>query len=325
VKQAPQNPDRREILKRLAVAGGVLGSLGAGGLLLHNRPSLPEEEVVELKKFNIELPSASPRMVVARGQDFAALVKAAVDRMGGISAFIDPGDTVVVKPNVGFDNSPKLGSTSSPEVVGAVVQLCQEAHAGRVIVCDNPISSPEGSFKKSKIGETAERYGAEVMLPHPHYFQTLSIGGVVLDKWSFFYKPFAKADKVIGIPTAKDHNLCSASLTMKNWYGLLGEGRNRFHQAIHEVVADLAMMMTPTLVIVDASRLLMRNGPTGGTLADVKPGNTIIASVDQVAADAFGIELLEKNLDDFEYMRMAHDRGLGNKNWRELAPPEITV
>ena len=325
MKKEPMNPERRAVLKRLAVAGGLVGGLGAGGFLLHDRPSLPEEETVELGKFNIELPSASPRMVIARGEDSAALVKAAIDRMGGITAFIDPGDTVVIKPNVGFDNSPKLGSTSSPEVVGAVIELCQAAHAGRIIVADNPISSPEGSFKKSKIGETAERYGAEVMLPHPHYFQTLKIGGVVLDRWSFFYKPFASADKVIGIPTVKDHNLCRASLSMKNWYGLLGEGRNRFHQAIHEVVADLAMMMSPTLVIVDGSRLLMRNGPTGGTLADVKPGNTIIASVDQVAADAFGVELLERDPDDFEYLSMAHARGLGNRNWRDLAPPEVTV
>ncbi|MBE7559749.1 DUF362 domain-containing protein [bacterium] len=319
------NPDRRDVLRRLAVAGAMLGGLGVAGKLLHNRPSLPEEEVVTLPKFNVELPSANPRMVVARGQDHAALVKAAIDRLGGISAFIFPGDTVVVKPNVGFDRSPKLGATSSPEVVGAVLELCRQARAGKIIVCDNPINSPEGSFKKSGIAQVAEKYGATVMLPRPHYFHTLRVGGVVLKDWSFFWAPFAKADKVIGIPTVKDHNLCKASLTMKNWYGLLGGGRNRFHQSIHEIVADLAMMMTPTLVVMDGSRLLMKNGPTGGTLADVKPGDTIVAGTDQVAIDAFGIQLIDRNPDDFAYIQMAHERGIGNKNWKDLAPPEITV
>ena len=321
----PENLDRRDVLKRLAVAGTMLGGFGVAGKLLHDRPSLPQEQVVTLKKFNVDLPSANPKMVIARGEDYAAMVKATVDRLGGISAFINPGETVVVKPNVGFDRSPKLGATSSPAVVGAIIQLCREAKAKKIIVCDNPINSPEGSFTKSGIAEIAAKYGAEVMLPRPHYFQTLRVGGVVLKDWSFFWTPFAKADKVIGVPTVKDHNLCKASLSMKNWYGLLGPGRNRFHQSIHEIVADLGMMMTPTLVVMDGSRLLMKNGPTGGTLGDVKDGRTIVAGVDQVAMDAFGIELIDRDPEDFGYIRMAHERGIGNKNWKDLAPPEVTV
>ena len=72
-----------------------------------------------------------------------------------------------------------------------------------------------------------------------------------------FYRPFREATKVIGISPVKDHNLCKATVTMKNWYGLLGNPRNQFHQNIHGIISDFALMMKPTLVIADGRKLLM--------------------------------------------------------------------
>ena len=100
-------------------------------------------------------------------------------------------------------------------------------------------------------------------------------------------------------------------MTMKNWYGLLGGRRNQLHQDIHNVIADLAFMVAPTLVILDASRVLTRNGPTGGSLADVKAGDAIVAGIDQVAVDAYGCEtFLDLDLAQVEYLQRAHDRGI---------------
>ena len=76
---------------------------------------------------------------------------------------------------------------------------------------------------------------------------------------------------------------------MKNWYGVLGGRRNRLHQNIDTSIADLATFMRPTLVVVDAMRVLMRNGPQGGNIDDTRDMHTVIATVDQVAADAFGV------------------------------------
>ena len=77
---------------------------------------------------------------------------------------------------------------------------------------------------------------------------------------------------MIGVAPVKDHNLCRASMTTKNWYGLLGGRRNQFHQDIHGIIADLALMMRPTFVVLDGTRVLLRSGPTGGSLADVQAG-----------------------------------------------------
>jgi len=131
------------------------------------------------------------------------------------------------------------------------------------------------------------------------------------------YEPFEKATKVIGIAPVKDHSRAGASMSLKNWYGLLGGRRNQFHQDIHNIIKELAMMITPTLVILDGTRVMMRHGPTGGSLSDLAAKQTLIVSTDAVAADAAGYELLERNPADLEYLRMATKLNLGTFEYKK--------
>ena len=322
---------RRDFLRRLSVAGAILAGSAGAALWLHDRETPTGGEaggagpLPRLKNYSVELPSTAPRLSIARGSDAKAMLQTALEPMGGLGRFIRKGDVVVLKPNVGFDRPPALGATTSPEVVGAMTALCREAGAARIVVTDNPINSPEGSFLKSRVRRAVEENGGEVLLPAARHFRPVAVGGEALGVWEFFYEPFKSATKVIGIPTAKDHNLSGASLAMKNWYGLLGKGRNRFHQSIDVVIADLGAMLTPTLVVLDATRLLMRNGPTGGSPADVKPGHTVAVAVDQVALDAFGHHILEKDPEKSPWLRLAEARGVGTRDWRSLSPPDIQV
>jgi hypothetical protein len=182
-------------------------------------------------------------------------------------------------------------------------------------------------------GQAARAGGAVVMLPSAGHFREIAIRrgppdrsrGEILGSWPIFWPPLAEADKVIGLPVIKDHNLCYASMGLKNWYGLLGGRRNQFHQAIHEIVSDLAAMMSPTLMIADGTRVLMRNGPTGGRLSDVKAAHTVVASVDPVACDAWCYEnLLERDPAKLAYLELAQRKicggepahRLGQCDWR---------
>ena len=173
-----------------------------------------------------------------------------------------------------------------------------------MIVADNPINNPESCFFKTKVGEAAVRAGAELMLPKDSYFEQLYVGGeTITHTWKMFYRPFREATKVIGISPVKDHNLCKATVTMKNWYGLLGNPRNQFHQNIHGIISDFALMMKPTLVIADGRKLLMRNGPTGGSLNDVKRGDTIVVGTDSISVDSWCVtQLLEKQRHEIVYL-----------------------
>jgi uncharacterized protein (DUF362 family) len=149
-------------------------------------------------------------------------------------------------------------------------------------------------------------------------FRPVALPGTVLDGWETLLGPLDGADRVIGIATAKSHNLARASLTLKNWYGLLGGPRNRLHQRIDDTIASLGELMRPTLSILDATRILIRNGPTGGSPDDVVAGDKVAIATDPVALDAWGAELLGLSSSDLTWLGIAEERGLGDPDWRSV-------
>jgi uncharacterized protein (DUF362 family) len=195
-----------------------------------------------------------------------------------------------------------------------------------VVVTDNPINDPASCFALTGIGEAAKSAGAKVLMPKQSFFQPTTVSAAVLiQDWPILWGPFQKINKVIGMAPVKDHHRSGASMTMKNWYGLLGGRRNIFHQDIHNIIKELAMMVRPTLVILDGTTSMMTNGPTGGSLADLKQTKTMIVSTDQVAADAFGATLLGKKAEDLPYIAKAEAAGLGTADFESLAPVRIDV
>ena len=348
VNPADASFSRRQFITQAGGTGLVIGGALAGGLLLRDRwgmEGVKPPPPVKLKNYAVSLPPSRPNLVVVRSSppkadEFSSkeaeyqaredqalkMVEAALTAMGGVSQFIQKGDVVVIKPNVAFDKNPDLAATTQPDTLAAVVKLCKAAGARKVIVADNPINNPESCFYKTKVGEAAVRSGAELMLPKDSYFEQLYVGGeTITNTWRMFYRPFREATKVIGISPVKDHNLCKATVTMKNWYGLLGNPRNQFHQNIHGIISDFALMMKPTLVIADGRKLLMRNGPTGGSLNDVKRADTIVVGTDCTSVDSWCVtRLLEKQRHDIVYLDKVIARGLG-KDWRPQWTQEITV
>lgn len=331
---------RRAFLKQAGVAAGLAAGAGWAALAPAGWPlslrdpdgerGKPRETVLRLPERGYAVaPLATASVLgIARGARIEAMVRGAIDAIGGMSRFVQRGDVVVIKPNVAFERAAPLGATSSPEVVAALVHLAREAGASEVRVADNPIESPEACFARSGVQKAALAAGARVYLPTPGDFETLHVPGATwIERWPFFWRPFQGATKVIGVAPVKDHNLCRASMTSKNWYGLLGGRRNQFHQDIHGIITDLMRMMRPTFVVLDGSRVLFRSGPTGGSLADVKEGGTVVAATDGLAADAFGWEeLLERKGEPLpDYFAQIQAAGLGNPAWRALPLKEVQV
>jgi uncharacterized protein (DUF362 family) len=257
-------------------------------------------------------------MVVTKGEDPRQLVRRVVDALGGIRRFISRGDVVVIKPNVAWDRTPEQAANTNPQVVAEMVHLCQGAGARKVVVADVSCNDPRRCFERSGIAAAARAEGAEVVLPEERKFKEVNLRGDVLGEWLVF-EPFLAADKMINIPIAKHHSLTGVTLGMKNWYGILGGLRNRLHQRIHESLVDLADFMRPTLTIIDAYRVLMRNGPTGGDLADASLKKTLIAGTDPVALDAYAAKAYwDLDFHTLRYLKLAEDRGLGKVNFENL-------
>lgn len=304
---------RREALGKIAKLAGLSAGTAGLGLWLRGRSRRPEEPVpVELRRsFGVSPDVNLPEVVVARGEEPAALVRRTIELLGGISRFVSRGDVVLVKPNVGWDRTAEQAATTNPEVVAEVIRLCFSAGAKRVVVTDVTTNEPRRCFERSGIGRAAKAAGAQVILPEDRLFRDVNLRGEVLAVWPVL-QPFLEADKMINVAIAKHHSLTGTTLGIKNWYGILGGPRHQLHQHIHESLADLADFVRPTLTMIDAWRVLLRNGPTGGNLEDVSVEKTLIAGTDPVALDAWAAkaywEIDERSL---PYLAMAAARGLG--------------
>ena len=320
---------RREALVRVAQAAGTLAAAGAVGALAYDEGGLGLERkhgarLVRDYRIPANPGTERPDLVIARQGSAEALVRAAVGALGGMRRFIARGDKVVIKPNIGWDRIALQAANTNPVVVATLVELCLDAGAASVTVTDASCNDPRRCFQRSGIAELATKRGARVVLPVERKFRKMRLRGEVLDEWPV-YTSLVEADKVINAPIAKHHNLAGYTAAMKNWYGVLGGRRNRLHQNIDVSIADLATFMRPTLTVVDAVRVLVRNGPQGGNLDDTRRMDTVIASIDQVAADAFGCTLLGKTPADFPYLRMGEERGLGTTDLTTLRVREVTT
>jgi uncharacterized protein (DUF362 family) len=327
ISSASPGQDRREFMLRVLRLGGLsAGTLGVGAWL-HSRAVRPEEPEILLadRRTGVAADPSLPELVVVQGESPAALVRRAVDELGGIRRFVARGDVVLVKPNIGWDRAPEQAANTNPEVVAATVTLCLEAGARRVIVSDLSCNEPRVCFDRSGIAAAALSAGADVVLPEERRFKEVNLGGDVLTVWPVL-EPLLEADKLINVPIAKHHSLTGCTLGLKNLYGIIGGSRSRLHQRIHDSLADLLAFARPTLTVLDGYRVLMRGGPTGGSLGDVELKKTVIAGTDPVAIDSYAAHAWwELDYHRLPFLRIAQARGLGKMNFEEVRSKVLTA
>jgi len=328
-EQNDKKLERRQFLGRAGKAGISIAAAGLISYQLYDRrgprTAIDAESLVTLPDFRVP-DKIGQTMSIVKGPDRKATVNKAIELLGGIERFVKAGETVAIKPNVAFASSPMLAATAHPELVAEVVRLCYKAGSKQVIVTDNPINDPASCFTLSGIGKSANEAGAKVILPRDNLFKhTTLAGGKLIRNWPVFFGPFENADKLIGISPVKDHARAGASMAMKNWYGLLGGRRNVFHQDINTIIAELSIMVKPTLIILDGTEVMMTNGPTGGSVSDLKRANTMIASTDMVAADSYGCTLLNLTVSDLPYLTKAERAGVGTTDYQSLKPKLATI
>ena len=267
-----------------------------------------------------------PDLVVARNGEPEQLVRRAMAALGGMERFVQPGDDVIVKPNICVAyHTYEYAATTNPWIVGELVRLALEAGARRVRVMDYPFGgSPEQAYARSGIQEQVEAAGGQMEVMTGFKFLDTDIPDGVDLTTCKIYDDILKADVLINVPIAKDHGLARLTLGMKNLMGTI-YNRPQMHRNLGQRLADLAGRVQPTLTVVDAVRMLMRNGPTGGNLDDVKQVDTLIVSPDVVAADSYAATLFELNPEDLAYVRAGAQMGLGRSDLKSLKIEEITV
>jgi len=281
-----------------------------------------------------QIPSASSSganvgsayVAVVRGADPAVITERALAAIGGIGRWVKNGHDVIIKPNICNSSSTyEYASTTNPDVVATLVRLCLGAGARRVRVMDYPFAgTPEDSYVRSGIRAAVEAAGGEMEIMAPMGFVEWDVpGGLDLKRWPV-YQPIMDADVLINVPIAKTHGLTRLTLGGKNLLGTIRD-REQLHRNIGQRVADITALVRPELTIVDAVRILMRNGPTGGSLDDVKQTNTIIASADIVAADAWACSLFGVPPDEIGYIAASAAMDLGTMDLSSVKLEELAI
>lgn len=293
---------RREFIKDLAI----------GGLVLNLNPQIYAQG------------SSFPDLAVIMGDSPALITQEAVSALGGMKRFVSKGDKVMVKPNIGWDRTPEQGACTNPEVVKTLVELCFDAGAKQVTVMDNPCNPAQRTYVRSGIAKAAKAAGAKTPFPNKFKLKKLALNGEWFKEWDI-YTDFTEVDKIINVPAAKTHSLSRITLGMKNWLGALGGNRNQLHQNLDYAMVDLARFFKPTLTVLDAYRLLIRNGPQGGRLSDVKVFKTIVAGVDYVAVDAMGATFFDIKPEELPYLQLSKERGMGEIDLEKLNVEKRTV
>ena len=265
--------------------------------------------------------SMSPDLAVAKGIDPARNALAAIDALGGFSRFVRPGQTVAIKPNPIGRARPEMGLNTHPAIIEAVVRGCVAAGAAKVTVFSR---DDRGSMDVNGTSDAVKNGGGELVIPDgpDDYREILVPRGRVLRR-EMIATALLDADLFINLPVAKHHAGTEFTGAMKN---LMGVNQNAlfYHQTdLHQCIAEVASAVRPQLIVVDASHVLLTNGPVGP--GKVIHPQTVIAGVDPVAADAFAARAYFKDPGSVRHIRMAYDLVVGEIDLARLRIHEFEV
>ena len=257
--------------------------------------------------------------VSAKSHDPAALTRAAIEALGGMGKFVKKGNVVLIKPNMAWNRKPEHAANTNPQVVAELVRLCKAAGAREIKVVDHPVDQPEAMVVRTTgIGEAAEAAGARVFSGSSRaMYGPMQLRRSKVLKSAEVLKDVTRADVVINVPIAKVHGATGVTLGCKNLMGVVWD-RGAWHDSasLDQCIADFAGAVKPHLIVLDAVRLLLSNGPKG-------PGRTkdqfqVVAGTDPVAVDAYGATLLSRKPESIGHIRLAHAMGLGEMDLKQV-------
>ena len=297
---------RRDFVKTTLALGATLSIVDLSGLFAADASSSPAITPTPTPT------GPKPILVAVRDGDRVAMLDQALAELGGIQAFVKPGQTVVIKPNIGWNATPERAANTHPSLVGHLTALCLSAGAKSVSVFDNTCDQWQETYENSGIGKAAKDAGAivvngkdeslyrEVAIPNGTKLKSAKVHSLVLD-----------SDVFINVPVLKHHHATQMTACMKNLMGIVWD-RGAWHRGdLHQCIADVLTLRKPSLNIVDAYHPMVRNGPRGKTVDDVVEMRTLLASTDIVAIDAAAAKLLGHQPSEITHIKIAHEMKLG--------------
>ncbi len=271
-------------------------------------------------------PGSGPDLVAVRGGEPVEMYRRAIYEMGGIQAYVKPGQRVVVKPNIAWDVPPERAGNTNPELVAAIVKDCLDAGASGVFVFDHTCDNWERSYANSGIAEAARAAGAQVVPGNfERNFREVDIPGGQRLKQAKVHEQILQADVFINVPVLKHHASTMVTIAMKNLMGIVWDRRFWHRNDLHQCIADFCLYRTPDLNIVDAYLVMQQNGPRGTSTADLALERSLLISSDIVAADAAGALIFGTRPEEVRHIRLGAEMAIGNMALDQLNIKRISI
>ena len=314
-------------LKKMTRKGFLkLCGIGIGSMVLNNalfKIALGKDEVSAGRQ--VKRIKALHDLAVVKGEDPYVITVKAVEALGGMEKFVKKNSTVLIKPNIGWDRSPEQAGNTNPYVVAALVEMCFKAGAKRVNVFDRTCNDAKRCYENSGIEKAAKEKGANVYFPDDWNIVKANFNyKSPMEGWPV-YRDALECDTFINVPVLKNHGLTGLTLSMKNLMGICSGQRGLIHFDIGTKLAHLTDFIKPDLNVIDAYRVLLRNGPTGGDLADVMAMKTIIAGADPVLCDSYAAKLMDKDPLSISYINQGAKLNLGSADINKADILKITA
>lgn len=301
--------DRRDFLKKGLILGGVTGA----SLFFYKGKSLIAQ-------------STSPDLVAIKGGEPEVMFDNGIKAFGGMNRFVKKGQTVAIKPNIGWNRTVEYGANTNPKLIKRIIEHCKDAGAKKIYVFDHSCDHWEYTYKNSGIEKAAKEAGATVVPANSEsYYQSVKISKGKILKNAKVHELIMGSDVFINVPILKSHGSARLTIAMKNLMGAVWD-RGYYHSnGLHQCIADFCSFRKPDLNIVDAYYVLLRNGPRGRSTDDVAIMKYQIISKDIVAADAASAKIFGLSPDDISHIKIANNMGVGNMNLDQLNIKRLTI
>jgi uncharacterized protein (DUF362 family) len=306
--------NRRDFIQKstmAGLAGGLALSLGAYSNALGG----------ELVKGPV-----SPDMVAIRGGEPDAMFKKAIEAWGGMKRIVKPGQTVVVKPNIGWNVTPDRAANTNPKLVEAIVRECLNVGAKEVFVMDHTADVWTKCYKNSGIERATKDAGGK-MVPgnNERDYKKVHIPKAKRLKKVKVHDLILNTDVLINVPVLKHHVSTKLSLGMKNLMGIVWDRQWWHKNDLHQCIADFASYCQADLTVVDAYRVMKRNGPMGVSTDDVLLQKALLLGSDPLALDAAPTKMFGMNPQEVGYIRLSEDLGIGTTDLSQMSIQKIKL
>lgn len=259
-------------------------------------------------------------LAAIKGGEPDSMFDEAIKSLGGMNRFVKKGQTVVVKPNIGWDVSPERAGNTNPALVKQIIKHCFDAGAKDVYVFDHTCDNWNKCYSNSGIERAVKDANAKIVSgASESYYQDVTIKQGKKLKKTKVHELILESDVFINVPILKNHSSADLTIGMKNLMGNVWDRGYWHSNDLHQCIADFASWKKPDLTVVDAYYVMKKNGPRGVSKEDVVTMKSQIVSTDIVAADAAAAKLFGKNPEDIDHIRIADEMKIGTMKLDKLS------